>query len=551
MNRFINNTFRKPAVQWSLGGCILAIAVFILLYYITGPSIGYIHSDCTDSLLWALASEQTGAVLAEDFHYAALLPFGSPIWTVPILSVFGFSVTAYKLSMSVFAVLFALSAFSLFRAMRFKPISSSLSTFGLCLLLSGSPKLREIMWEHTIYYSIGILLTMLLLNLCLRLFPYLKAWELRRGDRKNYVWFIIFATLLLLLCIGCGLNGMQILIITVVPVLGAFMVQTLSDNHTRLFSRKATKHYIICGILLVGTVIGLLLLRVFTKGGAIIAGYEEAYSTWSSPSTWAQNAEIILGQYLSLFGIPQDIQQPLFSLESICIILQLGGALLTLICPILLAFRYHSLQHTSSKTIMWTHFLVSAVILFGMICGALSSAEWRLTPMLGTALLATIVYIREMFAGTIVCKRIAALIAAVLVSVSVLHSITILKMPYEYGKDREHAVIAQMLEEKGYDYGYATFWNCHITRLLSDDAVTVLPIEIINEDLHIYRHQLRDAWLQERNDEDCFLLLDRLEYAGLRDSQYWEEVLAPLPLIDTIEHGNFIVLVFQGNVIKE
>ena len=155
--------------EWAITGGFLFLAIYVLIYYIAGPSLAVLHSDCTDSLLWSQAMVESGEILTEDFHYAALLPFGSPLWTVPILAICGYTVNAYVLSMSVFAVLFVLAAFSLFCAMKWARPVGAFASFCLSMLLSGSAKLREVMWEHVIYYSLSILLVMVLLNLCLRL----------------------------------------------------------------------------------------------------------------------------------------------------------------------------------------------------------------------------------------------------------------------------------------------------------------------------------------------------------------------------------------------
>ena len=58
-------------------------SVFVLLYYITGPALGYFHSDCTDSLLWSRVMLETGEVLSEDFAYAAILLCRSRSLSVP------------------------------------------------------------------------------------------------------------------------------------------------------------------------------------------------------------------------------------------------------------------------------------------------------------------------------------------------------------------------------------------------------------------------------------------------------------------------------------
>ncbi len=548
MNTHAKQLQFPTAIKWAGCGILLLLSFFVLLYYITGPSLGYIHSDCTDSLLWSLASLESGSVLAEDFEYAALLPFGSSLWTVPILAIFGYSVTAYMWSMSVFVVIFILATFSLFRAMKWHLLPSAATTFALCMLLSGSEKLREIMWEHTIYYSLSILLILLLLNLCLRLIPHLDQFKYGYPDRKNNIRIILYSCLLILLCIGCATDGMQVLVISVVPALGAWIAYTLFDNKNTLLSGAALKRYALCGVMLFGVCIGLILLRIITLGGTINAGYENAYSTWSDMEEWSKNATGFLHGYLSLFGVEISSNDAMFSLSSVLDILKMLCALILLICPYLLLVRYQKIQHRSSKILLWAHLILSFVILFAFVCGTLSSANWRLTPLLGSSILATLVYVRELFGSTRVEKRIAIILAAVLICVSLLNAFAICSMPHDYGKERDHAVIAQMLEEKGYDYGYATFWNSHITTLLSDNAVRIMTVETINGNLEKYMYQHLRSWELDREGESSFLMLTQSEFEGIRFGEFWTELNARLPLIDEMEYNGYRIFVFEGNI---
>ena len=66
----------------------------ICAYYIIFPAEGYLHSDCTDSLLWANASVESGDVFDENFRYAAMLPFSANLWFIPLIYIFGYSMTA-------------------------------------------------------------------------------------------------------------------------------------------------------------------------------------------------------------------------------------------------------------------------------------------------------------------------------------------------------------------------------------------------------------------------------------------------------------------------
>ena len=79
---------KKDIISKILPYIILALNLFVLISYITGPALEYLNSDCVDSLLWSKVIVDSGKILAEDFYYAAILPFGSPLWMVPIIKIF-------------------------------------------------------------------------------------------------------------------------------------------------------------------------------------------------------------------------------------------------------------------------------------------------------------------------------------------------------------------------------------------------------------------------------------------------------------------------------
>ena len=79
----------------------------LLLYYVLGPAAGHMTSDCTDSLRWAQASYLSGRLISEDFHYAALLPFGGNQIFLPFIALFGYGLKAQLWGLAVFTLLFA------------------------------------------------------------------------------------------------------------------------------------------------------------------------------------------------------------------------------------------------------------------------------------------------------------------------------------------------------------------------------------------------------------------------------------------------------------
>lgn len=541
--------FASPRFVFELiiSAALLGLSVWTLFYYITGPALGYFHSDCVDSLLWSQVMVESGDILSEDFAYAALLPFGSPLWMVPIIKMFGFTMKAQMISMCVFAVIFVLAALSLFRAMKWRYSVCSAAVFCLSMILSGSVKLREIMWEHVIYYSLGILFIMLMLSLVFRLWDKLSSfstWSLR-----DNISAAVYGTLLLLLCAGCAADGFQVIGLTIVPVAGAMLVYTIFDKDTRLNSPEAGKRYSVCALMAVGTLIGVLFLSVITHGGEIFAGYGEAYSGWSEVSSWRGNAQQFITHYLTLAGVISDPNVSLFSYDSIAVFIRLIGALTVLVCPFVLLFSYRSLRDKYSKMVAWTHLAITAVVMVGFICGTLSNVNWRLTPFLGSSVIATVVYVKHLIGEGIVMCRVGAILAALLLCFSMANSVEMLDMPREFGRDDALQKVADTLEEKGYDHGYATFWNAGETWLRSDGTVKVVNVSVERGEVKRRNYQTMDYWFDDiEGQENYFLLLDEAEYNSIEGSAYLRKLTSLRDIVEEFECEGYYVIVFDGNV---
>jgi len=529
----------------------LGLALLTLLYYITGPALGYFHSDCTDSLLWAEASVRSGKVLDEGFAYAALLPFGSPLWMVPLLRLFGFGYTAHVWSMAVFALLFVATALFFFRSLRWRYDASSLATLCLCLLLSGSVKLREIMWGHVIYYSLGILLLMVLLGTALRLYRSSRLWL--AGDRaaRSTTTGVLWAVLLLILSVGTATDGMQMVSLVTLPVAAALLAYTLCDAKHKLLSRHTLSALSIVAVMALGTGLGLLLLNVLTQNGAIYAGYENAYSVWSPVSSWWTNAEQFFKQYITLMGVQPEKGDPIFAAPSVMLVIRLLGFAVLLIAPLLMLIRYRHIRHTASRLVLWAHLALSFVILFGFVCGTLSGANWRLVPMVGSAILCTAVYLYELIERRGVAMRFGVLLTVLLLSVSLSHAVTMLSMPYDYGKDDSMYDVIDTLDERGYTYGYASFWHASRTAVMSEGRLEVRNVNIQEGTVTPYYYQTwRDSFEQAEADT-YFLLLTENEAYTLESSSELDRLCKQYGLLDFFTEGEYVVLVFDRNIFVE
>ncbi len=541
-------TRHKRVWEGIAAGAVLAATLGILMYYIIGPSVSVFHADCTDSLLWSQIMVETGEILSKEFSYAALLPFGSPLWMVPILRIWGYTMKAQIISMAVFALLFVLSAYSLFRAMKWRAPVSALGTFVLSMLLSGSAKLRELLWGHVIYYSLSILFVMLLLNVVLRLYSCFE--QTAQGTHR--VPKVIYTVLLFLLCVGCATDGAQVLAVSVLPVMGALLATAVTDGENRLLSRESCRRYRLFVLMGIGVCVGLGVLYIITDGGAITAGYENAYSNWSAADKWQENAGKLLSHYLTLFGVSVWGGEPLFSLNSVFVMLRLMCALLLLICPLLLLLRYRKIRRESSKVVLWTHLMLSTVILLGFICGSLSGVNWRLTPLLGSSILATFAYLRELWGSSPVGKRMGVLLSALLVSVSLLNGVSMARMSPDAGSNQAIITLGETLEEKGYTYGYGTFWNSHNITLLTDGGVTVVDVSISEGTVEKRHYQTSPRWYEDREGQETyFLLLTPGEYRSVIGGEYWHALTQRRTVVDKFQCEGYHVVVFDGNIFTD
>ena len=538
----------------------LFAALYLAFYYIYGPGEGFFHSDCTDTMYWANAALEGNGIFDPQYNYAALLPF-STVWIMqPLIKLFGFGMTAHNLGMAIFAVLFAGGIYFCARSAKFSHLWSSTAVFAVFMILSCSDKLCEMMWGHTIYYSLGLVLMFYLLGLGMR---FCDAIE-----EGKTVSAIVWGTLLLGISIGSSTNGMQIVVLTVLPAAAAFAAERLLSAKDGLVTKKTIPALASAVVIAAGTLGGIMLLKVITNDGAIRAGYAAGYSGWSAVSNWLSNAQKFVNHYFTLLGVNMAQNAPLFDAESMKYFFRIAVGIILLVMPVVILCLYGKIKSRGVRLMLWAHFVLTAVVIFGYICGELSAANWRLMPIIGSSAMLTVCALRDLVSdlglfevkencgAAVVLSRISALVLAVVILSSLVFADEVKALDPEYGRDNTNHRLAEFLVEEGLEYGYATFWYSQAITLLSDSEVRVRNMDVDDRKGVIGRHY--QSSLNWYNDQEgvgeYFVILSATEYRSVFTTKSWQQWMDECYLRhyeSPNDAEGFQIYVFSENILRD
>lgn len=521
------------------------LAIAQVIYYTVGPAEGYFHADCTDTIYWAQASVDGGSVFNSDFYYAALLPFGASIWLVPLIHIFGVTMGVHVAGMVIFAVLFFASVIFLCRSMEWSWEWSLFTSASVMLMLSSSDKMREIMWGHVIYYSLGLLILFVGLGLLFRLCRHLELGNKRKA--------VVYASLFFAFMALAATNGTQCIAIYTLPILAAVCAEIVFNSGEKLVSKHNRYHILSVCILAFSTIVGMGLLSLVK--GDIIAGYAEAYSLLDSVSKWTDNLLKFPESYFTLWGISIADGADMAAKDTIFNLVKLAASLVCLVLPAMLFVCYKKIEDRNTKIIAWTHFAVSAVIMVGFVCGRLSAGNWRLIPMVGTSIIASIAAIRVMLSMkecALSWRRVGALLALIPLLCSLVNYKMIDDMPKDYGRDNDLHQLAEFLEENDLEYGYTEFWKAQAITLISDSRVKVRGITVSRQDgIDPYLYQSNKNWYEDQEGVDkYFIILSASEYSQLMNGAEWKTRYEQ-HFVERLECVGYHIFVFDSNIFIE
>ena len=493
------NNRKKLAV--AAAAVFAAAALLCAVYYALLPSRGYFHSDCSDSILWAKAAIDDGSIISGNYNYSALLPFGGQQIFELFIRLFGVTMKAQVLSMAVFIVIFAAGAFFLLFALGFDVTGSLFASGMLLLVCASSIKMREIFFSHVIYYSLSICLMCFIGGLFA-----LVCRALRNG--KYGAALIVPSVLLAALCFMTAFDGVQILALTIVPVAGAAVLTEFCRPKKLSGTELGSQLPAIVGICFFA-VAGLVVKTVLF--GKVKAAYADAYTVSSFISTWEEHIRMYIKEYLYLIG-------GVDSADSLLSFRPMRNAVVTLVALVLnaapiAAFAFwKKLRLDATRRILWLNLIVSGVIMFGYVCGALNYANWRLSPMVCTQVIATCAVLYEMIAAGTAPRRFGVVAMCALLLFGALQVRDVAAMKPDNTADNKYYRLADILTDNGLTVGYATYWNCMTVEIISDSAIDMAPIDVRDDGAHKYYYQSYKDDFDGRKTGNYFVILTTDEH---------------------------------------
>ncbi len=565
--KYYFNKYKKPVatvISYAIPVLIFLYVASIVIYFITSAYRAEFHSDCTDTILWANASIEGGAVYDKNFGYACFLPFGINVIMQPLINIFGLTMKAHIWGMMSYFILLVVFFCLMLKEMHWdiRSILIACSVF-LSMTLS-SQKLREIFWQHTIYYTLGILFIVIGLYMYFHMVNLSeKIKSLDPKDKKmkvTYLRFMIVFVLLAVFIMFTATDGISALSIFAVPFIAALFAEYFVNPCNNTANKKSLKTILMVGLFGMMIILGMKLNEKWV--GDLSAGYQNAYSEFSPMGEWMDNTHKFPIAWLNLNGV-QDIVYmrkdngediKLSDMEGIQNLIYILASLLILVMPIIATCFYPKYKSAKDghmiRIFVWMHWACTAIVLMGYFFGVLSGADWRLTPILGTSLILSIFFVHWALSTKTSVQRLAAFLSIPVLMVSILNLEAVKDIEKDYHKANNLYGIADFLEDEGLTYGYSSFWQANAITLITDSKVKVRDVNINEYGVSKRIYQSSSKWYEDQpKQEEYFLLLNPHEYQTLVNIQSPLLTEKTNELIRVINNTEYRVLVFNHNIV--
>lgn len=507
----------------------------IVQYYIWGNAfITEFQADCTDTLLWAQATLESGSLFKPTFDYAYRLAFGGQWLFMPFLKIFGVGMTSLRSGMCLFALLFTIALILFFRSLDHQWAASFCEAGIMLLSACATKKTREIFFGHIIHYSLAVFY-LLLAFLFLHLFLNGKTY-------KKRILSAFFFTFLLFLCSGNG--TVEILFVTM-PLLAACILEWYLNRDRKLIAA-----------------VGCILLAMsagFLFSNSLNTNYSDSYSVIVAADQWQENLSRFPLRWISLFYQLPGSNLDAFTSIWLKTVLKSIIALLMIAGPVLSFSRYQMLQSQTERIFVFSTWAMFAALLYFFVFGKISDVDWRLIPLVFSCEILVLILVKHIsFEGKerTLSSGLTILCGAALVIHALTNGLAVLRIPYDDKIWYAEGGLLKTLKAHNLDYGYITsYWLSNSITVLSDNQIQPRVVSI-DENRHIYLYPFNSdlEWYKDQPDRERYFL-------ALRESEFdpeMPEARDALDIYNCIQEDTrnlrteaYVILVLDHNIMQE
>lgn len=511
---------------------LLATAGIVQFYIWGNTFITEFQSDCTDTLLWAQASIESGTLFKPTFDYAYRLAFGGQWLFIPFIKHYGLGMTALRAGMCLFSVLFTSALVFFFRAQLCRWSASFFYSALMLLSVCATKKTREIFFGHIIHYSLAVLY-LLLVFILLRL-------VLKQDSRRKRIFPMVLLTICLFMCSG---NGTVQMLYVILPLLAGCLIEAYLTDEKDLTG--------ICLCICIAAGAGFLFSR------SLNTNYTDNYSVIVPADDWAENLLSFPKRWISLFYTLPGEKINSFSALWIKTVFKSITALLMLAGLMLSFSRYKTISDRECRIFIFTTWAMFAAFLYFFVFGKISDVDWRLIPLLFSAQTVILILLNRLFPAfpeRTLSGGFTLLCGIILVLNAFSNGLSVLRISYDEKIWFAEDGLLETLKAHDLNEGYITsYWLSNSVTVLSGNKVCPRFAAWGEEGPYLLPFNSDMEWYNDRPDCSRYFL-------AVKESQYDPEMELAKEASETYFcfqedtrnsiKENYVIMVHDHNIMK-
>ena len=415
------------------------------------PQTGWFNSDAATELLYARHMAQTGQLLPGEWYFTTEMRLlHSSLVMAPLFTLTDSFALVHTVTVAIVTALQYAAALALLRGLRLSwPMAMAGGLLALCPI---SLYIFDY-FQSTLYYSFFWLCSMLL-------------WALAaRWPRPGWQGRVLLAAGCLLAFV-MGLCGIRYLEILFLPLAGVAALRILGQGLRRADAWRAQSGRLALCACGAGGYAAVTLLQ---RAGILPSGQMQPIQLYA-PAQWPEKLkECLLAYGSTYFGGGIGSKFSLLLWEA------LAFSVIWLFC------RRRALEQNQRDYGLFCILLNAVNLVILTVVKFDSPVPWRytllpneLTWMLLPLAPADLLRLRHTAA-----RRASAVLTAVLVAGLALNTWQVtVNFPLQTALARCRAEAVRYIEEAGWQFGYATYWNANVITCMSECRVTVAPVNL-------------------------------------------------------------------------